>query len=113
MTAPFYVVAAVDDVKEGQQMHVELDGEQILLCNHQGEYYAIAYYCSHAEFPLDGGSMTNHCITCPYHGAEFDMRDGSVLSPPAFEGIKTYGVKVENNTIAVSSEPSLSEPTPK
>lgn len=104
MTDSFYVVAAFDDLKEGEQMHVQLDGKEILLCNYEGDFFAVDYYCSHAEFSLDGGLMENHCISCPHHGALFDLRDGSVQGPPAFEGINTYVVKVENNTIAVSTK---------
>ena len=85
-------------------MYVELDGEEILLCQHQGKYYAIAYLCSHAAFSLEGGSLRNGCITCPYHGAEFDLTDGSVRAPPAFEPIKTYAVRVFDDTIAVCGQ---------
>ncbi|MDZ7684966.1 MAG: Rieske (2Fe-2S) protein [Gammaproteobacteria bacterium] len=61
----FYVVAAEDDLNEGGQLYVELDGEEILLCRHEGEVYAIAYYCSHAAFTLEGGTLADGCITCP------------------------------------------------
>ena len=87
-------------------MYVELDGQEILLCQHKEAYYAIAYFCSHAEFALEGGLIRNGCITCPYHGAEFDIRDGSVQAPPAFEAIKTFPTKVENDTIAICSTPN-------
>ena len=101
MSDGFYVVAAVSDLREGDQMYVDLDGEEILLCRHQDRYYAIAYFCSHAEFALEGGTMHSGCITCPYHGAEFALVDGSVQAPPAFEPIRTYPVKVENDVIAI------------
>ena len=102
----FHVVAAKSELSEGGQLYVELDGEEILLCMHKGEFYAIAYFCSHAEFGLEGGSIRNGCITCPYHGAEFDLSDGSVQAPPAFDPIKTYPVKVDTDTISISSTPN-------
>ena len=86
-------------------MYVELDGQEILLCRHKDEYYAVSYFCSHAEFSLEGGMIRDGCITCPYHGAEFDLKDGSVQAPPAFEPIKTYPLKVEDDTIAICSTP--------
>ncbi|HKI74477.1 MAG TPA: Rieske 2Fe-2S domain-containing protein [Pseudomonadales bacterium] len=101
MSDGFYVVAAVSDLKEGAQMYVDLEGEEILLCRHEDRYYAIAYFCSHAEFALEGGSMKGGCITCPYHGAEFALADGSVQAPPAFEPIKTYPVRVQDDVIAI------------
>lgn len=101
MTDGFHVVAYTDELPEGGQMHVDLNGEEILLCRHEGNYYAIAFYCSHEEFGLEGGEMAGGCITCPYHGAEFDLRDGAVLATPATEGIKTYPVRVEHGAIAI------------
>ena len=87
-------------------MYVELDGHEILLCQHKEVYYAVSYFCSHAEFALEGGMLQNGCITCPYHGAEFDLKDGSVQAPPAFEPIRTFPVKVENDTIAICTNPA-------
>jgi 3-phenylpropionate/trans-cinnamate dioxygenase ferredoxin subunit len=101
MTQEFYVVAAKSELPEGGQMFVQLEDEEILLCNHNNHYYAISYHCSHAEFTLEGGSMHNNCITCPYHGAEFSLIDGSVQAPPAWEGIRTYPVNVKDDTILV------------
>ncbi len=105
MSDEYHVVAATSEVPEGGQLYVELNGEEMLICQHDGEYYAINYFCSHAEFTLEGGFLRNGCITCPYHGAEFSLADGSVQAPPAFEPIKTYPLKLIDNTIAVSSQP--------
>lgn len=104
MSEGYYVVAAVDDIKEGGQLYVELNGEEILLCRHEGELHAIAYYCSHAAFTLEGGTMHNGCITCPYHGAEFRLADGSVEAPPAWEPIKVYPVRVEDGAVAIKAD---------
>ena len=46
--------------------------------------------------------MQDGCITCPFHGAEFKLSDGSVQAAPAWEPILSYSVLVENDTIAVS-----------
>ena len=102
----FHVIASTSELSEGEQMFVQVNEEEVLLCRHQGQYFAIAYHCSHAEFGLEGGSMKDNCITCPYHGAEFSLLDGSVASPPAWEGIKTYPLKVENETISMGTTPN-------
>ncbi len=104
MTQLYFVVATTSELEEDGQMYIELNGEEILLCKHQGEYHAIAYYCSHDKFALEGGTLHDGCITCPYHGAEFALVDGSVRAPPAFEPIKTYPVKIENGTIAITTD---------
>ena len=101
MPEKYFVVAATSELETVNQMHIELNSDEILLCRDGENYFAVSYFCSHEEFSLEGGDIYNGCITCPYHGAEFDLKDGSVLAPPAFEPIKTYAVKVEDNTISI------------
>jgi nitrite reductase/ring-hydroxylating ferredoxin subunit len=38
------------------------------------------------------------------HGAVFDLTDGSVQSPPAFEDLKTFKLRVEGTSIEVSND---------
>lgn len=96
------VVAAESELDDTGQLHVQLDGEDLLLVRDGGNYYAIAWYCSHEAFPLEGGEVGGGCITCPYHGAEFNLADGSVQAPPAFEPLQTWPVKVADGIIAVA-----------
>ena len=64
----------------------------------------MSYFCSHDQFTLEGGTISNSCITCPYHGAEFSLKTGEVLAPPAFEPIRCYPTRVENDVISVGIE---------
>lgn len=98
----YYVVAALSELEVTPQMHVELNGEEILLCREGQDYFAVSYLCSHEAFTLEGGSISNACITCPYHGAEFNLKTGEALSAPAFEPIQVYPVKVQDDTIAIA-----------
>jgi len=100
-TEKFYVVAAKSELDATGQLHVDLNGEQILLCRDGDEYHAIAYLCSHEDFALEGGTIHDGCITCPYHGAEFRLATGEVLAPPAYENIRTYSVRTDEDTISV------------
>lgn len=100
----YHVVAAVDELSTTPQLHVQLDDKEILLCRDGDDYFAVDYYCSHAAFTLHGGMIQNKCITCPYHGAEFDLQTGDALSAPAFEPISTYPVRVEEGTLAIGIE---------
>lgn len=101
-TTQFHVVAARSELADIPQMHVELEGKEILLCRDGDNYHAVAYFCSHAEFTLEGGSIHNGCITCPYHGAEFSLTTGEVLAPPAWEPIETFPVRLtDEDTIEI------------
>jgi 3-phenylpropionate/trans-cinnamate dioxygenase ferredoxin component len=40
-------------------------------------------------------------VTCPWHGAKFDVRTGAVLGPPAGQALKTYPVRVTGADIEI------------
>ena len=98
----YHAVASISELGEESQIHINVNGLDLLLCKHAGKYYAIDYYCNHAFLPMEGGSMQNGLITCPYHGAEFSLADGSVQAAPAWEPLVSYPVEVKNDVITVA-----------
>jgi nitrite reductase/ring-hydroxylating ferredoxin subunit len=42
-------------------------------------------------------------VTCPWHGATFDVTTGNVLGPPAAEGVAHYNVQIDGNDIKVGT----------
>jgi nitrite reductase/ring-hydroxylating ferredoxin subunit len=40
-------------------------------------------------------------VTCPWHGAIYNITSGQVLSPPAPQGVASYPVRVEGTDIEV------------
>ena len=51
--------------------------------------------------PLAEGEVLGHEVTCPWHGATFDIRTGEVLGPPAYEDVARYNVRVTGTDIEV------------
>ena len=45
--------------------------------------------------------MSGDVITCPLHGAEFCLRTGEVLTPPAYEPLTTFPVRVHDGAVQV------------
>ena len=90
MATKFYPVADKSEFSDNDQLHVSLNDEEILLCREEEDYFAISYYCSHATLSLEGGYIYKSKIICPYHGAEFCLKTGNALTPPAYEAIKKY-----------------------
>jgi 3-phenylpropionate/trans-cinnamate dioxygenase ferredoxin component len=43
-------------------------------------------------------------VTCPLHGAKFDVRTGEVLGPPAYDDVVRYAVRVMGTDIEVDVE---------
>ena len=80
---------------EGEMTATRVGGEEVLIVNVYGQYYAVSNLCSHAGRPLMGGTLRGFELTCPAHGATFDVRTGAAIGAPAETGLKRYGVALE------------------
>lgn len=95
-------VANVSDLPSGERMFIEIDGESIVIFNIAGGYFAIADLCSHDDGPLGDGELEKEYeISCPRHGAHFDVRNGKALSLPAVTDIPSYPVRVNGGEIEI------------
>ncbi len=98
----FLAAATVQDVPAGAKLVVELNGTSIILVNSQDRLYAVRNLCSHAFETLECGRVRGGWISCPVHGARFDMETGKPLNPPATMPIETYDVRVTDGMIEVA-----------
>jgi nitrite reductase/ring-hydroxylating ferredoxin subunit len=73
---------SADEVAPGGMKAVELDGNEIVVCNCGGIYYAVQRRCGHMNAPLDMGTLDGTYLTCPMHCAQFDITTGEALSGP-------------------------------
>ncbi len=105
MTDDFVKVAAVSELEEGKLFPVEVDGEPVCLTRIAGSIYAFTDNCTHISGPLNEGDLEGCTITCPWHGAQFDVCTGKVLRGPARQDIYTYPVKVEGDTVFIGLPP--------
>jgi 3-phenylpropionate/trans-cinnamate dioxygenase ferredoxin subunit len=94
-------VAKTNEIEPGTGKLIEVEGNEIALFNCDGSYYAIDNECTHVGGPLCEGDLEGDKIICPWHGAEFDVKTGKVLGPPAEESIKSYKVRVEGDSIKI------------
>ncbi len=102
--ADWIAVANSDEFARGDRRVVEAQGTRIVVFNLDGEYYAIEDMCTHDYAPLEGGVIEGNAITCPRHGARFCIKTGEALSPPAYEAITTFPVRVENGVVFVRDD---------
>jgi 3-phenylpropionate/trans-cinnamate dioxygenase ferredoxin subunit len=83
----------LSDLADGDMRCFEHVGKYgIVVCRAGGDLYALDDNCSHAETPLSEGRLRGFGVTCPLHGASFDVRDGSHSGPPAWEGVACHRV---------------------
>ncbi len=94
-------VAKEQDLAPGKALAVEVSGQRIALFNIDGTCYAIGDTCTHRGGPLCEGELEGTTVTCPWHGATFDVTTGKNLSPPAPAPVTSYKVCVQGGDIEV------------
>ncbi len=94
-------VAKTTDGAPGQAKTVEVKGKTIAVFNVKGQYYAIDDTCTHVGGPLSEGTVEGTTVTCPWHGAQFDVASGQVLGPPAGAGVCSYRVQVQGEDLVL------------
>jgi len=97
----FLKVAKTDEINPGQARLIDVKGQQIALFNIDGDFFAIDNMCTHEEASLAEGEISGHEVTCPLHGAKFDVRTGEVLGPLAYDDVGSYPVRVVGTDIEV------------
>src|ERR671922_1321448 len=97
--AGFWKVANKKDLKEGGLLGIELDENRIVLAMVGGKVYAMDAVCSHQGGSLDQGNLEGYNLTCPWHHAVFDVRDGKVSDRTVWAKNQTsYPVNVNEGT---------------
>jgi nitrite reductase/ring-hydroxylating ferredoxin subunit len=89
------------DIQPGGLVVADVRGTRIALANVGGAYYAFDDTCTHQQCSLGDGDLAGTTVTCMCHGAEFDVRTGEVVAPPAPSPVKVYRVRVEAGALQV------------
>ena len=97
-------VAEVTELEPGEGKTVEAEGVSLALFNVDGTYFAIANSCTHVGGQLGEGALIGKGVTCPLHGAQFDVTCGKALSGPARGGTKSFPVSLVGNDVFVELE---------
>jgi len=104
----FIPIGAVNDLGDGERLYVEIDDLVIVVFSIGGQIFAIEDVCSHDDGPLGDGDVEGFAVTCPRHGAQFDVRTGKALSLPAIVDIPAYPVRVVDGQINIGLPESKS-----
>jgi 3-phenylpropionate/trans-cinnamate dioxygenase ferredoxin component len=88
---------------EGKPVKVEKNGHTICVARVGNEVFAVDDTCSHSDASLSEGDVTDFKIECWLHGAEFDLRTGEALTPPAVAPINVYPVSVDGDSVTIEA----------
>jgi nitrite reductase/ring-hydroxylating ferredoxin subunit len=70
-------VARTSEIPVGTMKRVTAFNENILLSNVGGKIYATQNDCGHQRASLARGTLKDNIVTCPLHGATFDVTTGN------------------------------------
>ena len=96
-------VAPAAEIGPGDYASAEVDGSFVAVFNVDGEFFAIDDVCTHDGGGLAGGDVQGYEVICPRHGARFNLRTGQALTPPAYEAVKSYSVRVVDGWVEVGA----------
>lgn len=97
----FVSIGSIDSVNTGERVFVTIDDRSIVVFGIAGEIFAIADICSHDDGPIGDGEIAEYEISCPRHGAKFDIRTGKAITLPAIIDIPAYPVRIRNGEIEI------------
>ena len=101
----FVDACAIADIPENRARIVCLSGERVAIFKYDGKISAVSNVCQHQNGPLGEGNIVLGCITCPWHGYQYQPDTGA--SPPPFvEKVPTFNVRVENGRVFVHLKPN-------
>ena len=101
MSGDWLDVAPVAAVDATTPLVVDVDGVAVLIARCGAEYFAVEDRCTHDGSSFDGAPAEDCELVCPRHGARFCLRTGAALSPPAYEPLRTYRVRVADGRLLV------------
>ena len=96
-------VAKKSELLPGKAIAKSFNNVPIAIFNIDGKIYAIDDACTHAGGSLAEGEINGMTVTCPWHGATFDIANGSATGAPAFEAVKGYKVVVEGDEVKIEA----------
>ena len=99
--ADFVKVANASEIPPGEMKIVEMDGQDVVVANVNGQFFAFANDCTHRGGPLGEGILMDEIVECPFHGGQFNVRTGEVVAAPPSEPVPTFAVRVEGDDISV------------
>jgi nitrite reductase/ring-hydroxylating ferredoxin subunit/DMSO/TMAO reductase YedYZ heme-binding membrane subunit len=101
----FVDVCGVDEIEECRARIVTISGERIAIFRYDGKVSVVSNACQHQNGPLGEGRIIDGCITCPWHGYQYEPETGA--SPPPFtEKIPTFRVEIRGGRVLVHPRPN-------
>jgi uncharacterized membrane protein/nitrite reductase/ring-hydroxylating ferredoxin subunit len=94
------------ELADGQMLLALIGNERIVIGRCSEGLFAFSDHCTHRGGPLSDGALVDCTVQCPWHGSQFDIRTGRVVSGPAEEKLKLYQIEIRAGEVYVK-QPEL------
>jgi len=94
-------VCGRDELEQATVVGVEAADRELAVYLVDGQPYATDDLCTHGAARLSEGYLIDHCIECPLHQGQFDVRTGQPLCEPVTEPIRIYAARFAGDAVEV------------
>jgi nitrite reductase/ring-hydroxylating ferredoxin subunit len=95
-------VARLSELRDGDVIGRQAEGFEIALVRSGDQVFAVDDRCTHGDARLSDGFVLEHCIECPLHQGQFDLRTGAPLCEPVTEPVPIHAVRELGGAIEVA-----------
>jgi nitrite reductase/ring-hydroxylating ferredoxin subunit len=89
------------DVAPGTALKVEIEDLALAVFNVDGAFYVTDDACTHGPGSLSEGYVDGDVVECNFHGGQFNIRTGEIVSPPCMVPVKTYPAAVIDGKVTI------------
>lgn len=102
VTEGWHRVGGVDEFPAGRPVRRSVDDVPVLVVRETGgTVHALAERCSHLAGPLSEGTVSDGCVTCPWHGSVFRLSDGWNVRGPATAPQPAFDTRIVDGHVEV------------
>lgn len=108
MASNYQTIEVLDEseLQDGQMKQVDFGEGKVLLSKIGKDVHATSAFCTHYGAPLAKGVLVaSGRVTCPWHGACFNVCSGDIEDAPAPAALHKFTTEVKNGKILVTADP--------
>ena len=100
MSENWVELAHSEAIDEGSAIEVVADGQILAIFRLEGSLYALDGMCAHQGGPIAQGTIEGGCVTCPWHGWQYELKTGiQTINRQPLQ--KTYEVREQDGCVEV------------